>query len=183
MPLQLLGPRALRRHTALVLRLHSAARVFASPCRVMWKFHSRWCIRFSLGCDADEGKYTIIYFQYQEDFGCVCLLGWFSSNDDICPDYYNYSRFKLKDKCRSAKWEVHLYGVMTIKVDRDRVEVLPRGVPPPRFFTQLGNGPHTIYGLCLSERGMGMSMNLADPVSSGMSAGHACPRLQLRYLP
>ena len=61
---------------------------------------------------------------------------------------------------------------MTIKVDRDSVEVLPRGVPPPRFFTQLGNGSHTIYELCLpSERGMGMSMPLADPVSSGKYSG------------
>ena len=34
----------------------------------------------------------------------------------ICPDNYNYSRFKLKDKCRSEKWEVYLYGDMTIMV-------------------------------------------------------------------
>ena len=26
------------------------------------------------------------------------------------------SQFKLKDKCRSEKWEVYLYGDMTIKV-------------------------------------------------------------------
>ena len=57
------------------------------------------------------------YFQYQEFVGCVCMLNyWFSSNDDICPDNYNYSRFTLKDKCRSEKWEVYLYGDMTIKV-------------------------------------------------------------------
>ena len=30
------------------------------------------------------------------------------------------SRFKLKDKCRSAKWEVYLYGDMTIKVMESR---------------------------------------------------------------
>ena len=37
------------------------------------------------------GKYTINYFQYQEDVGCVCMLnGWISSNDEICPDNYNY---------------------------------------------------------------------------------------------
>ena len=42
---------------------------------------------------------------------------WFSSNDDICPDNYNYSRFQLKGKGRSEKWEVYLYGDMTIKVD------------------------------------------------------------------
>ena len=45
---------------------------------------------------------------------------WFSSNDDICPDNYNYSRFTLKDKCRSEKWEVYLYGGMTI------IRYLPR---------------------------------------------------------
>ena len=70
--------------------------------------------------------------------------------------------------CRSEKWELYLYGDETIKVDRDSVEVLPRGVSPPWHFTQLGNGPHTIYGLCLpSERGIGMSIHLAVPVSSG----------------
>ena len=38
------------------------------------------------------GKYIVYYFQYQEDVGCVGLLnGWFSSNDDICADNYNYS--------------------------------------------------------------------------------------------
>ena len=98
------------------------------------------------------GKYLIYYFQYHQFVGCICMLNyWFSSFDEICPDNYNYSRFKLKDKCRSAKWELFLYGVMTIKVDRGRVEVLPRGCAwPPRFFTQLGNVSHTIYGFaCL----------------------------------
>ena len=119
------------------------------------------------------GKYFFNYFQYQEFVGCVCMLNyWFRSNDEICPDNNNYSRFKLKDKRRSEKRELYLYGVMTIKVDRDSVEVLPWGVPPPRFFTQLGNGSHTIYVLCLpSERGMGMSMHLAVPVSSGKYSG------------
>ena len=55
------------------------------------------------------GNFFFYYFQYQEFVGCVC-------NDDICPDNYNYSRFTLKDKCRSEKWEVYLYGDMTIKV-------------------------------------------------------------------
>ena len=56
-----------------------------------------------LGCDADEGKYTIIYFLYLEDFGCVCMLNdWFSSIDDICADNHNYFQFNLKGKCRSA---------------------------------------------------------------------------------
>ena len=110
-------------------------------------------------CDSVKpmtGNYFFYYLQYQVFVVCVCMLNyWFSSNDEICPDNYNFSRFKLKDKCLSETWELYLCGVMTIKVDRDSVEVLPRGVPPPRFFTQLGNGSHTIYELCLpSERGM-----------------------------
>ena len=48
------------------------------------------------------------------------LNDWISSIDDICPDNYNYSRFTLKDKCRSEKWEVYLYGDMTIKVMESR---------------------------------------------------------------
>ena len=44
------------------------------------------------------------------------LNGWFSNIDDICADNYNFSRFKLKDKCRSEQWEVYLCGDMTIKV-------------------------------------------------------------------
>ena len=131
------------------------------------------------------GKFFFYYFQYQEVVGCICMLNfWFSSFDEFCADSYIFSRFKLKDKCRSEKWELYLYGDMTIKVDRDSVEVLPRGVPPPRFFTQLGNGSHTIYELCLpSERGMGMSMPLAVQSRVGSSAGCACPRLQLWNLP
>ena len=117
--------------------------------------------------------------------GRVCMLNcWFSNNDDICADNFLFSRFKLKDKCRSEKWEVYLFGVMTIKVDRDSVEVLPRGVPPSWFFTLLGNRPHSFYVLCLpSERGMGMSMPLAVPVLSGSTAGCACSRLQLWHMP
>ena len=39
------------------------------------------------------GKYTINYFQYQGDVGCVCMLNyWISSNDDICADNYIFSR-------------------------------------------------------------------------------------------
>ena len=107
---------------------------------------------------------------------------WFSNNDDICADNFLFSRFKLKDQCRSEKWEVYLFGVMTIKVDRDSVEVLPRGVPPSWFFTLLGNRPHSFYELCLpSERGMGMSMPLAVPVLSGSTAGCACPRLPVAH--
>ena len=67
------------------------------------------------------GKYLFNYFQYQEVVGCACMLNyWFSSNDGICPDNYNYSWFKLKDKCRSEKWEVYLYGDKSILVCDDR---------------------------------------------------------------
>ena len=45
---------------------------------------------------------------------------WFSNIDEFCPDNYNYSRFMLKDKCRSEKWELYLYGDMTIKVKESR---------------------------------------------------------------
>ena len=48
------------------------------------------------------------------------LNDWISCNDDFCADNYNFSRFKLKDKCRSEKWEVYLYGDMTIKVMESR---------------------------------------------------------------
>ena len=66
-------------------------------------------------CETDDWKFFFNYFQYQEFVGCVCMLNyWFSSNDDICPDNYNYSRFKLKDKCRSEKWEVFLQCDMPV---------------------------------------------------------------------
>ena len=47
--------------------------------------------------------------------------------------------------CRSEKWELYLYGDMSIKVDRISEEVLPRGVPPLRFFTLLSNGSHHLW--------------------------------------
>ena len=62
------------------------------------------------------GKYIVYCFQYQEDVRCMHAEFLFSSNDDISPNNYNYSRFKLKDKCRSEKWEVYLCGDMTIEV-------------------------------------------------------------------
>ena len=71
------------------------------------------------------GKFIFIYFQYQEVVGCVCMLNyWLSSNDDICPDNYNYSRFKPKDKRRSEKREVHLHGDTTTTAERARVQHL-----------------------------------------------------------
>ena len=55
------------------------------------------------------------------DVECVCMLNdWINGNDDFCADNYNYSRFMLKDKCRSEKWELYLYGDMTIKVMESR---------------------------------------------------------------
>ena len=114
-----------RRQTALTLRPYvlpeSLRRDF-----VWWWFYSWWCLRFCLGqCEADDWKIHLIYFQFQEVVGCVCMLNyWFSSNDDICTDNCNYSRFQLKDKCRSEKWEVCLYGDMTIMVVRSQVQFL-----------------------------------------------------------
>ena len=68
-------------------------------------------------CEADDWKLLLQLFPVLEDVGCVGMLNfWFSSIDEICPDNYNCSRFKLKDKCRSEKWDVYLYGDMTIKV-------------------------------------------------------------------
>ena len=71
------------------------------------------------------GKYIFNYFQYQEFVGCVCMLNyWFSSYDEICPDNYNFSRFQLKDKCRSENWELYLCGDMFIMVVRSQVQFL-----------------------------------------------------------
>ena len=61
------------------------------------------------------GNFFVAYFQYQGFVGCVCMLnGWFSSNDEVYADNYIYFRFKLQG--RSEKWELYLYGDMTIKV-------------------------------------------------------------------
>ena len=90
---------------------------------------------------ADEGKYTFNYFQFQEVVGCVCMLNYWFSNDDICPDKYNYSRFKLKDKCRSEKWEVYLYGDKTIQVVCAHVQFLDSGYMPVVVTT--GHGVRT----------------------------------------
>ena len=95
------------------------------------------------------GKYTVNYFQYQEDVGCVCMLnGWFSSNDEICADNYIYSRFMLKDKCRSEKWEVRQFGDKTIKVERAQVQFLDSGDMPVVVTT--GHGVQTCRKLWFS---------------------------------
>ena len=76
--------------------------------------------------------------------------------------------------------KIHIFSTRSVLAWK----CLPRGMPPPRFFTLLGNGSHSIFVLCLpSERGMGLSMPLAVPVSSGMFSGRSCPRLQLWNLP
>ena len=55
------------------------------------------------------------------------LNDWTCCIDVICADNYNFSRFKLKDKCRRLKWQVYLYGDMTIKVmESIRAEKLRR---------------------------------------------------------
>merc|ERR1712136_313693 len=102
-----------------------------------------------------KGKYTINYFQYQEDVGCVCMLNdWISSNDEICADSCNFFQFKLKGKGRSEKWEVYLYGDKTIKVERDSAEVLPRGVPLPGI-GGVGFGPSAIRAWHWNEHEFG----------------------------
>ena len=91
---------------------------------------------------------------------------------------FNYFQSKLKGKGRSEKWQIYLYGDQTIKVKRDGAEVLLRSTPPPSIggigfdpSPNLATG-HTIYELCLlSDRGMGMSRNLADPVTCGTYGG------------
>ena len=75
---------------------------------------------------------------------------WFSSNDDICPDNYKYSRFKLKDKCRSEKWELYLYGDMTIQVVRAQVQFLDSGDMPVVVTT--GHGVLTCRKLWISPQ-------------------------------
>ena len=49
--------------------------------------------------------------------------------------------------CRSAKWELYLYGDLFIKVDSDSVDVLPRGVPPPGIWgVGFGSSPYLATG-------------------------------------
>ena len=72
----------------------------------------------------------------------LLLNYWFSSNDVFCADNYIYFRFKLQDKCRSEKWGVVSVRRYVHQGGPCQREVLPRGVPSLRFFTQLGNGSH-----------------------------------------
>ena len=117
------------------------------------------------------GKYTQL-FLVPRGRGYVCMLnGWFSSNDTICADNYIYFRFKLQ-ACVAVRSGICI--CTAICLSRWTViawKCCPGGVPPLWFFT-LGNESHSFYELCLpSERGMGMSMPLAVPVSSGKFGG------------
>ena len=84
------------------------------------------------------------------------LNGWFSSNDDICP-VTSFLRFKLKDKCRSEKWEVYLYGDFPSWWTVVVWKCCP-GVCLRLGFHPIGNGSHHLWVLPPSERGTGMSM-------------------------
>ena len=82
---------------------------------------------------------------------------------------------------RSEKWELYLYGDFTIMVDSDSVDVLPRGVPPPRFYTHFGNGSHHLFvvPVCAWH---GYEHYLAVPVSSGQYSGTCLSTAPAVYL-
>ena len=133
LPLLLLWSRALRRQTCSAGSLRRDV--------VWWWFYCRWYLRFCMGqCEADDWKFFL--FPVPEVVGRVCMLnGWFSSNDEVCADFYIYFRFKLKDMLCSGSCIC-----TTICLSRWTViawKCCPGGVPPLRFFT-LGNGSHTI---------------------------------------
>ena len=65
-----------------------------------------------------------LYFQFQWTLG-VLHAEWLVPQQRRCLPRQLFSRFKLQDKCRCEKWEVFLYGVLAIKVDRDSVECCP----------------------------------------------------------
>ena len=89
-------------------------------CDVLWwrQFLSLWCLRFYLGQrEAVKGKYTINYILYLLTLGVFpCSMIGSASMTIFAPTTTTISRFTLKDKCRSEKWEVYLYGDMTITV-------------------------------------------------------------------
>ena len=101
------------------------------------------CVRFYLGqCEADSWIFFFVYFQYQQVVGCICMLNyWFSSNDVICADNYIYFRFTLQDMCRSEKWELYLHGDKTIQVVCAHVQFLASGYMPVVVTT--GHGVRT----------------------------------------
>ena len=100
---------------------------------------------------------------------------WFSSNDTICADNYFFP-VQVDGKCRSEKWELYLFGDMSIKVDRGIVGSVAQGV-----CLRLGSSPnlatyHTpsMCCACLLSVAWVMSIFLADPVSSGKYSGTSC---------
>merc|ERR1712125_234259 len=111
--------------------------------------------------------------------GCMCMFNdWTSSTGPNCADNYNYFQFKLKGggwfNRKQEAWEFYLYGDETMKILRDGTEIMPRGKPTSMGSAGFGTSPneptnkHTTYELCLpSEKGMTMTMNIADPVSKG----------------
>ena len=139
-----------------------------------WKFLSRWCLRFKLGqCDPNDGKITPPTTLSTKRTLVRCLLNnSISSNDEVQVGNFNYCQSKLKGKGRSEKWQIYLYGDQTIKVKRDGVEVLPRGIPPPSI-GGIGFDPSTWQRVTPSTScGVGMSRNLANPVTSGKYSGN-----------
>ena len=70
------------------------------------------------------GKYLFNYFQFQWSLGGMHAEFLVQQLRRYLPSYYNFSWFKLKDKCRSVKLEVYLYGDMTIQVVRAHVQFL-----------------------------------------------------------
>ena len=102
----------------LAQRPLGAAGVFASRCRVVVDV-SWWCLCFYLvQCEAEDWKICLQLFPVPR-VRCVYLHAelLFSSNDEICADNYIFLPVQVAGLCRSEKWELFLYGDMTIKVD------------------------------------------------------------------
>jgi len=130
-----------------------------------------------------KGKYTMMYFKYISSSGCLCLFNdWISSSGQICPDNYNYFKFTLKGctgwfNCAKETWEFYLYGDQTMKIIRDGTVILAKGTPDNMGKAGFGTSPnlatkHTTYEMCLpSQKGMTMTMNIADPVQKGKYNG------------
>jgi len=137
---------------------------------------------FWAGVTPMKGRYTVMYFKYIASSGCLCLFNdWIKSSDRICADNYNYFKFTLKGgnfwKRTTEVWEFFLYGDNTMKIKRDGVVIVEGVVPDGMGSAGFGSSPnlatdHTTYEMCLpSQKGMTMTMNLADPVKGGSYSG------------
>ena len=75
-------------------------------------------LRFCLGQrETDDWKILRLLFPVPRGRWVCWLAEWLAQQQRRnLPYNYIFSRFKLKDKCCSEKWEVYLYGDMTIKV-------------------------------------------------------------------